>query len=109
MGACNFTTLEPGTNLQTCFRNAQDAARAERGHQEGYSGDIQTKTSVVQRRSEPLTYAEADIFIYGTGAAAQDDGDLERATKDGPCFAVPIRANAAPDVIGYRFYGQARC
>jgi hypothetical protein len=109
VGACNFTTLEPGTHLQTCFRSAQDAARAERGHQEGYSGDIQTKTRVVLRRSEPLTDAEADRFIFGTGAAAQDDGDLERATKYGPCFAVPIRADAVPDVIGYRFYGQARC
>lgn len=107
MGATAFTTYQSGTDLQVAFRAAQDAARAENGHQEGYSGDIQTKTRVVLRRTTPMTRVEADTFIFGTSAEETDGGDLERAERDGPCFAVPIRADDGTAAISFLFYGIA--
>ncbi|MEI7770109.1 MAG: hypothetical protein WCI67_08990 [Chloroflexales bacterium] len=107
MGTTDFTAYEPGTDLSATFRSAQALARAESGHQEGYSGDIQAKTSVVLRHTAPMTRADANDFIFGTGA--EPDGDLEQADREGACFAVPIRAATAPATIGYLFYGLAPC
>jgi hypothetical protein len=104
MGATDFTTYQVGTDLQATFRAARDEARRENGHREGYSGDIQTKERVVLRRRDPLTRAEADTFIYGP---PDQDGDREHATRDGACFAVPIRADSGAATIGFLFYGVA--
>ena len=106
MGTTDFVTYQAGSNLHACFCAAKDAASAEHGHQQGSSGDIQTKTRVILRHDAPMTRAVADTFVYGTGAADVDDGDLERATRDGPAFALPI-CDAAAMPIGSLFYGQA--
>jgi hypothetical protein len=107
MGATDFTLYRPGSDLQTVFRAAKEEARAEHGHQQGYSGDIQTKAVVALRRADPMTLAEAETFIYGTGAEEMDDGDLERASRNGPCLAVPIRRDDNPVTVGFMLYGIA--
>ena len=42
MGAQPFQTVGRGKNAQEAYRDANDDASAENGHQDGYSGDIQT-------------------------------------------------------------------
>ena len=42
MGACVFWTVGHGETAKEAFRDACDEANAENGHQDGYSGDIQT-------------------------------------------------------------------
>lgn len=40
MGACNIRVRARGMNINEAFKNAQEEAQAEYGHQEGYSGAI---------------------------------------------------------------------
>ena len=42
MGAQMFRTSGQGKTVQEAYRDARDEAAFENGHQEGYSGDIQT-------------------------------------------------------------------
>jgi len=42
MGAHNFITYAKGKTPAEAYKNACDEGRDENGHQDGYSGDIQT-------------------------------------------------------------------
>jgi len=44
MGACDYQTTSHGKTPADAYRNACDEARDINGHQEGYSGDIQTSS-----------------------------------------------------------------
>jgi len=42
MGACMFHTTGYGKTVREAYNDARDEASFENGHQDGYSGDIQT-------------------------------------------------------------------
>ena len=42
MGACPFQTVGYDDTAKEAYRNAVENAGAENGHQDGYSGDVQT-------------------------------------------------------------------
>jgi hypothetical protein len=47
MGASTFENIGFGSDVKDAFYNAKEEARSRNGHQEGYSGDVQTKSEFV--------------------------------------------------------------
>jgi hypothetical protein len=96
MAALPFLVIEPGSLLKECFDAAWEKAGFEHGHG-GYSGSLVEKTEVVLRRTEPMTKAEAEQFVW-------TDEEIWSNDKWGPAFAVPIRDEAGQH-YGYALYG----
>lgn len=48
MGATEYEIAAVGTDIQDAFNNAVAECRDRNGHQDGYSGDIQTSNGFVQ-------------------------------------------------------------
>lgn len=71
MGACDYQTTASGRTLREAYENARAAARAENGHQEGYSGDIQTSCGV--REFEVPARCSAHKLLAYAEAAQQAD------------------------------------
>jgi hypothetical protein len=100
MGAERFDQYQKGTDANVAFDEAVDKAGWEHGHG-GYSGTLAEKHQFVMRNDgKPLTKKEAESF-------ADDDLDENDHDKWGPAWAVPIRADDSPEVIGFYFYGYA--
>ena len=93
MGADSFSQYvwnQP--NLEKAVSIAHDAARDAHGHQQGYSGDIQTTDGVEIRSRTPMTVKEAEDFIYK---------DIDHSEKRGPAFAVRVQARLREHPRGY--------
>lgn len=104
MGACDFSLLRKGDNMNKLFEEAVKEAQYMVGHG-GYTGTIAEKHSVVLRKKFPMTEREAEAFIYG---GKNGGGDIEQNDKWGPAFAVPIcESEENRKFIGYVFYGYA--
>jgi hypothetical protein len=85
MGGCNFATTSFGKTVQDAYANACGDANARNGHQEGYSGDIQTTDGyvVIERRGRKLSTIE-DLVL-----------DNPRFSKRGPCAAIVLKGKDA--------------
>ena len=113
MGACSFTVIVFGQDIEDAFRNAQDQARSENGHRQGYSGDIQTKhnwVDVTEQVGMYQMYEKIGCLI------SQDPKFMDR---DGPAGAVVLSGKRAKEwrekygMTGKRgkvvcFFGMAR-
>ena len=93
MGASNFIDEATGNTAQKAYDNAREEARDRNGHQDGYSGDIQTTSG----------------FKMVTLKPGQEFEDLEDEVLDnGRDF--PKWGNCACLDLGkglYRFFGWA--
>ena len=91
MGATTFATVATGKNLQEAFNSARQRALAYGGHQEGYSGNVAAKHSVVLVTDKVLAAKAArkleDRVLEGKVAAEVSD-------KWGPAGAIRLRRTA---------------
>ena len=110
MGGCNFSDMAFGKTVADAYRNACDEANAYNGHQEGYSGDIQTTAGYIeiQRKGRKLSTIEEAVL------------NNPRFEKRGPCAAVVVWGKEATayrkshNLVGKRgvvvfFCGMAAC
>jgi hypothetical protein len=82
MGAQDFyQTVWREPDVAKAYRHANDVARQYRGHQDGYTGDIQTTDGWEVRSRTPMTEQEASDFT---------EEDIDNAEKRGAAFAVPL-------------------
>ena len=109
MGAHDFTTSAKGRTAEIAYRRANDDARAYNGHQEGYSGDIQTTSGFrllpthlfkglrAKTRERILEMVALNLTprpgeVYGKSLAAWNAvKGLPEAEKWGSCYAVQVR------------------
>lgn len=101
MGAERFDQFQKGTDAKKAFSDAVDRAAWEYGHG-GYTGTIAEKPGFEMRRKDPLTLSEAYVF-------ADEDMDKNWYEHDkwGDAWAVPVKADDSPTLIGFLFYGIA--
>tara|TARA_R110000796_G_scaffold1673_6_gene6987 strand:- start:218 stop:556 length:339 start_codon:yes stop_codon:yes gene_type:complete len=112
MGATNFSNqvVIKGT-ARDAFREANEEANDYNGHQDGYSGDIQTANGFRMRSEHPR---------YGTAAFDKWENKLLDDMDKGECICVEIlgaplkrikgaRWKGKRGVKGYYFFGMARC
>lgn len=88
MGGSTFQVTSFGRTVHYAFENAKMYARHYNGHQEGYSGDIQTKTRYVM--IIPMG-RKIDTVIEETLM----DEKSEVSDKDGPAGAIILKGAAA--------------
>jgi len=109
MGAHEFMTVGYGKTKSEAYRGACWEAQAENGHQDGYSGDIQTTsgswaihpdTVKGLRRATRLRILELVAFglkpskgeLYGRSLEAYNEvKGWAEAEKWGRCYAVQLR------------------
>ena len=129
MGACEYGTYGFGKTADEAYRSACDEARRENGHQEGYSGDIQTScgfkmgstdglrwTSFMKKMNElsVANYTRRDEFISEakrTKAEAKWSSakihfrDMVKLAdeKHGPALCVEVTGKVATDMKLDRF------
>jgi hypothetical protein len=86
MGASTFTDMSFGKTVEEAFQNAKDDARQYRGHQEGYSGDIQTKHSfrIIEIGRKDRKTVVNELLESG-----------EISEKDGPAGAIILKGEDA--------------
>lgn len=92
MGAVDFTRKARGANMQEAYRNAIEEARDEVGHQEGYSGDINSCDG----------YKDVTSKFKASGKSAYDFADeriLDMGKRD--VEGIKVQGNS------YLFYGLA--
>jgi len=113
MGACDFSNLEVVKgNANDAFKNAVEEMNDYNGHQEGYSGDIQTADGFGMARDAPR---------YGIKAFVKwEDKQYENFDK-GDCLCVEVTGAKLKELKerrGYKgkkgikafyFFGLARC
>lgn len=99
MGAHNFYDEATGKTAKEAYRNAKDEANARNGHQEGYSGDIQTTSGfrmVTLKEGQSFNELEDEVL------------DDPRFDKRGDCAC--LEKGEAPSGSGnklYAFFGWA--
>ena len=89
MGSCIFQTTGHGDTAVAAYNNALDEARAENGHCDGYSGDIQT--------TEGFKMVELD----GQTVDDKVEETIDEFSKWGPCGCIQLEATK------FLFYGWA--
>jgi hypothetical protein len=97
MGAVDFSIIGFGKDVYEAYRTACEEAEEEYGHQEGYSGQINSTTSLLFDRTE---------LRYGTKIYSKY---IDKQLKDCPkrtCYAVEIKNKAAVDLK--KKYGLTR-
>ena len=90
MGACPFQTVGYGETAKEAYRNACEDANAENGHQDGYSGDIQTTQG----------FREVEL-TEGEDLRAKVEETIDDYDKHGPCGCIRLAEGK------YLFYGWA--
>ncbi len=90
MGSCAFQTIGHGDTPEAAYHNAVDEANSENGHQDGYSGDIQT--------TEGFRVVELDD---GEDPEAKVDETIDDFEKWGECGCIRIGTGK------FLFYGWA--
>lgn len=83
MGATNVEVVAYGKNIQDAFRNAQEAAREEYGHQQGYSGEINCCELVkdVTSKKSNMHIDELEEYIYSNVDKREVMGYCEKQPK----------------------------
>jgi hypothetical protein len=112
MGAQNFETTAFGKTIEEAYIHACNEASFENGHQEGYSGDIQTTRGfiVINTNGRKVYNVINDIL---------DDED-SKIQKWGPCGAIVLKGKEAKEYrenhhrVGKKgvvvtFFGWAAC
>tara|TARA_Y100000310_G_scaffold338547_2_gene428494 strand:+ start:696 stop:983 length:288 start_codon:yes stop_codon:yes gene_type:complete len=95
MGATTFVDEGHGRNANTAYLGACDEANAYNGHQEGYSGDIQT-TQGFRMMDNAVKRGEN---LYDAADRLTDNFD-----KWGPCGCLTMEKGKR-----YLFFGWAAC
>jgi hypothetical protein len=90
MGSCLFQTVGHGETAQAAYSDALEEARAENGHQDGYSGDIQT--------TEGFKVVEIN---EGETINSKVDETMDNFSKWGPCGCIQLKKGK------FLFYGWA--
>jgi len=68
MGAHNFYDEATGKNAKEAYQNARSEARDRNGHQDGYSGDIQTTSGFkMVTLKEGQTFEELEDQVLNDG------------------------------------------
>ena len=102
MGACDFYTEATGKTATEAYRNACQEAAARNGHQDGYSGDIQTSCGFQHfelpkgvNAAQALRWAE--LMQDAARAESQARDDDQQADWDGcqPSRRDDLRKRAA--------------
>ena len=113
MGACNFDNLvvTKGT-ARDAYREAKEEMNDYNGHQEGYSGDIQTTHGFKFSYGHPR---------YGTKAFEKWEDERLDTMDKGECICVEITGaqlkkwkermglKGKKGYTAYYFFGMARC
>ncbi len=108
MGGCTFITYGIGNDVREAFQMAKDRANDENGHQEGYSGDIQTVSDFVE------------VPMCGRHPSKLIDAWISEHTRFDPCCAIELRGQSekkAREEMGWKgrrgsvfmFGGWATC
>jgi len=98
-------------NANDAYREAIEEANDYNGHQEGYSGDIQTADGFSMRTDNPR---------YGTQAFWKWEDKLLNKMDKGDCYCVELtgavlkrakgqRWKGKKGVRGFYFFGMGRC
>jgi len=115
MGATNFSMTVAAKTVDEAYRVANEMARDYNGHQDGYSGDIQTTNGFVEFKLRPRLSVEKferwvwdcvfepeGAFLKRRGIQDHDVPLIRRAAvvaneKWGRCVCVEITGKAATD------------
>ena len=112
MGATNFSNLELiKGDANDAYGRAIENANDYNGHQEGYSGDIQTAEGFYMRTDNPR---------FGTKAFYKWTEKHLDAMDKGECYCVEIKGatlkrlkgrtyKGRRGIRGFYFFGMARC
>lgn len=95
MGAHDFTTRAKGMTAREAYANARAEASAENGHQDGYSGDIQTTSGFVMVATNGKTVQET------VEAILEDDANPYEIEKWGKAGCIALGGGV------YLFFGWA--
>ncbi|OVE77553.1 hypothetical protein BVX99_02385 [bacterium F16] len=90
MGSCTFHTVAYGNTPQEAYQQAIEDANNQNGHQDGYSGDIQT--------TEWFEMVEPD---KGQNVSDKVEETIDNYHKWGPCGCIMLEKGK------YLFYGWA--
>lgn len=90
MGSCPFETIGYGSDAKAAYNNALEEALAENGHQDGYSGDIQT--------TEGFSMVEVP---EGRSVEEMVEETIDDYSKWGPCGCIQLEDGK------YVFFGWA--
>ena len=81
MGATNFSATATGRDANEAFNAARDAADAEHGHEQGYSGEINAKSGFsLITLPAGVSHARFQAWLGKASEAAWIDADAEYAT-----------------------------
>jgi hypothetical protein len=113
MGACEFSNVVViKGNEREAYSEANEEMSDENGHQEGYSGDIQTSNGFSKRTDNPR---------FGTAAFENWEQKISDNMDKGDCVCVELKGTTLKKMKerrgmkgrkGYRafyFFGMARC
>lgn len=102
MGACDYTTTSHGKTVHAAYLLACHDARAYSGHQEGYSGDIQTSSGCQEYRlpkginaQRMLAWAAAISEAVWADEAAHEDEKQARHPATTPSLQARLQKQAA--------------
>jgi hypothetical protein len=113
MGATNFETTAFGKTVEEAYIHACDEASFEHGHQDGYSGDIQTTRGFILITPKPRRQTWQVVEEY----LDLMDGPVQ---KWGQCGAIILKGKEAKEyrethhLVGSKgvvvtFFGWAAC
>ena len=110
MGACDFgNTIVIKGNANDAYREACAEMRDYNGHQDGYSGDIQTTSGFSMYKGEHPPYGTKEYYDW------EDERVEEVGKRECECIEIKgaaldkIRERRGNDVRGFRFYGLGAC
>jgi len=114
MGAETFYTTVVGRfkSPREAFRQAQEDANDYSGHQDGYSGDIQTVNGFTLRKDAPRYNSKAFDKWVEKRIDKMDKRDCECVEIKGKYFAdIKIRRGykGCKGIKAYHFYGWGAC
>jgi len=114
MGACEYSNLEVVKgDINDAYNVAYEEARDCNGHQEGYSGDIQTADGIMQPKGT--------VPRFGTKAFNKWEAKMSEQMDKGDCIGIELTGTILKKLKeqrglkgkkGYRafyFFGLGRC
>lgn len=85
MGGNRFYTRQSGSSIQEAYRDAVRLAEIEHGHQQGYSGEINSTGGVVDLTKE----WKASKLTHSQFISKKEEGNLTKGNAYGICIKEP--------------------
>ena len=118
MGSCTFDTYSVGKSPDDAFENAQRHAEEYYGHQEGYSGQINSKTGFVEvpyhmykgkKNHEKVAWELVDDDWAGTDSKWGPAGCMEIKGQKANRIKKAKGVSGKKGYKAYYFFGWAPC